>query len=143
MDSDVLKEIENARKEAINGLLKDVGFLDDNVEKTNGGLKENNEDIKQERIKNDIGSDEITGESARDEDYIIKIYRKKNIDEIIDEIKMEKDEIKDDKISLKSIISNLNLIGKIMEKKKTEEDNYYKGIIADTMAKKENLVNRN
>ena len=142
MDSDVLKEIENARKEAINGLLKDVGFLDDNVEKTNGGLKENNEDIKQERIKNDIGSDEITGESARDEDYIIKIYRKKNIDEIIDEIKMEKDEIKDDKISLKSIISNLNLIGKIMEKKKTEEDNYYKGIIADTMAKKENLVNK-
>ena len=161
-DKEVIKEIQNARKEAIDDMLKDIGFLDDEREKVTGELGDTNEEIKQEDIKSNIDlgeskqqekkTDDISEKSEgiegvnefdnsealsadKDEDYIIKIYRK------FRKVEKKTEIDKTDKINLSKIASNLNIIGKIKEKRiKKQED--YKKAIANTISKKENLVNK-
>ena len=152
MDDDALKEIKNVRKEAIDGLLKDVGFLDDDREKIVEELKIINEEIKEdadlgesnqpekkvyESIQKDIDKEDNSETiiSDRDEDYIIKIYRK------FRKVEKKPEIDKADKINLSKIASNLNIIGKIRDKKIKEKEDYQKAI-AEVIAKKDNLVKK-
>ena len=66
-DKEVIKEIQNARKEAIDDMLKDIGFLDDEREKVTGELGDTNEEIKQKHANTSLlRAKEFLGDSKKD-----------------------------------------------------------------------------